>query len=177
MEGLFKLIIYVIIFIVWSAAQAKKKERWDEKIPNFPTTPKPKPKTDNYHPPQKPYQQKAKWEMDEASLAYQRNLEMRKNKHHSPAPTRHQVPGREGVFPEEVKIKKPSKPVFKEPVVINNPQELKLEPVKIDIPLRSVAAKVEKKAYYHLKSPAKEGIIWSIILGSPRAHKTYSKIL
>ena len=179
MEGVFKLIIYVIIFIVWSVAQAKKKKRWDEKIPDFPAKPEYKKPPEHNVPQREGLQQQQpqptrkthnpNWKMDEASLAYQRKLEMRKKRLHSVEPTINLEPKREDP---------PIEKKYIEPIVIENayqPTEIKLP--ALSIPLVTKTATVEKKTYYHLKSSIKEGILWSIILGQPRSKQQNRKIL
>ena len=52
MEGLFKLIIYLVILVFWVMSNVKKKNRWEDNIPDFPEdkTPPPPPKPQQLRP-------------------------------------------------------------------------------------------------------------------------------
>jgi len=178
MEGLFKLLFYVVIIIVWGISNAAKKNRWEDNIPNFPKTPPPR------RPPSKPvykkplrqdgllsHQEKVKISVEarKLNLSYDELLARRRNE-------------LETARQRQMQPKKKPLPIFKQPQTghlregMHSSEGPKIEPETVEPILKTepILGQVTKKQAIDLKSSIKEGIIWSIILGPPRSKLRYN---
>ncbi len=158
MDGLFKLLFYVIIGIVWILSNRKKQTLWkDEENPDFSAqkpkvNPLPKPRMDqpSHEGIFSEAEKTASFDPFKESY-YDKKLEMKKKrlqekKDHA-VPASLAVPISNINLPVE-KIAKPSIP--------------------------AISASSRQKQSYHLKSSLKEGIIWSIVLGAPRSKHVFN---
>jgi hypothetical protein len=183
-DGLFKLLIYIIIGVVYFLSNKKQIEA-DNKKPNYPKpaqkplrpqTPVTKPRyeerpqregdfADNN---QKPVQdvnrvsyQKFKQSFEDDGITasfdqfkrsyYDEKLEAKKKR-----------------LEEKRLGKKAAKPA---PVMFADKQEKTTTAAKV-VDIKPRVAHLGDRQGYHLKSNIKEGIIWSIVLGPPRAKQT-----
>ncbi|MCP4650077.1 MAG: hypothetical protein GY853_08385 [PVC group bacterium] len=154
MEGLFKFIFYGIIIVVWAISNAKKKGRWDDEVPDFsgdsipPAKPRPKPV---YQAPshegeiKQPSYSRPKPPSDKYSTAYEKKLAQRKKRL------------------ETLKTKQKPEPEQTPLPLYSEPKE------KVKVNSQPFLHTSTKKKGYILQSPPKEGILWSIVLGSPRS--------
>jgi len=165
MDGLFKLIFYIIIGIVWVISNNKKQTLWkEEQNSDFPAqrpqaNPLPKPRMDQ------PFSGEI---FPEAVLPSREGLS---SKPEQPAIFKQ---FKESYYDKKFEMKKKRLQAKKQSDVpaISNTSDLKInlpEQEKKASSIPAIVANRRKKQSYHLKSSLKEGIIWSIVLGAPRS--------
>ncbi len=159
MDGLFKLIFYIIIGIVWALSN-KKQAKWEDKKQNFPKTPQIPSRPTTTPKMQQPTKSPSLSFNDSApsfdifkDSYYNQKLAIKKKR-----------------LEDKIKKRKDMDVPIKEPQIIKKTKE----PVKASTV--TLISKVRKKQSYHLKSNIKEGIIWSIVLGPPRAKQSLSSM-
>jgi len=161
MEGLFKLIFYIIIITFWVISNMKKRGKWEEKIPDFPkqpslpqrgrVMPKPvEPEPLREGPLAKLVESSADETVPSPSMTFDELLRLRRKQ------------------TLEIRDKKKVKKIV-EPVVPLKPTLKDKEKTKPVVPVPTI----EEKPAFRLDSSIKDGIIWSVILGPPRSKERF----
>ncbi|MBU1043543.1 MAG: hypothetical protein KJ915_03990 [Candidatus Omnitrophica bacterium] len=180
MDGLFKLIFYIIIGIVWVLSNKKNQALWDEEQSNLPpkqpqAKPLPKPKIDpaflnSIFPEPMPEREGM------FAQAEQPSREGLSSEPEQPAPFDH---FKQSYYDKKLEMKKQrlhkqKKTKLKQPVLQTdfNTDDYVEKTAKPSAP--AIVANRRQKQSYHLKSSLKEGIIWSIVLGAPRSKQTFN---
>ncbi|MFH1061752.1 MAG: hypothetical protein V1747_02565 [Candidatus Omnitrophota bacterium] len=165
MDGLFKLIFYIIIGIVWVLSSAKKQEQRQEQKPNLPKTPL---RSNKLRPilrlEQQPERQDAFSDQPSPALFgefkksyYDEKLDMKKK--------RLQNNKKKQLIADSIKITLGPDGLEEVP-----------EPEQGLPSIPAVVSNLRQKQTLHLKSSLKEGIIWSIVLGAPRSKQIFNRL-
>ncbi|MCM8813425.1 MAG: hypothetical protein NC924_05755 [Candidatus Omnitrophica bacterium] len=190
MEAFIKLVIYIVILIFWIAAQ-RKRDGWDEKIPDFPE----EPQTNAAPPPAAAAggdrRSVAIPKANSRALPAEKNTPVSAGKHGddtiaSRTYAERLRQRREQLKPSAVPPEGESFPKSAEPAVINSARENENplsaatpRPAEVSIPARPAVYQRDNPPELiskpFLQSTAKEGIIWSAILNPPRCLRRWRR--
>lgn len=166
MDGLFSIIFYIIMGIVWVISTAKKQEELKKQTPNLakrtplkPTIPipqvitrfEPEPEEEGDFSTESSNDTLAKF----AIADYNQQMDIIK---------------KQLQIKQKIQIIEDS---IKEPFIIDALEEMP-EPEQTLPSITPIVDNLRQKQPYHLKSSLKEGIIWSIVLGAPRSKQSFN---
>ena len=159
MEGLFKLLFYLIVILIYVFSNAKKRDKWMDKIPEFPQ----QPPDDPWPAKDLPRPQDSEPEREGAFTA----------KENAPSDNEDEVVLLES-SPYDVPLPRKKPRVLREKTrTPPRPEPAAPEPQhSVSV---SPAQPEDSDDQAVLKSSIKEGILWSIVLEPPRALQPFNR--